>query len=83
ESTGLDLSKSWPTDVASRKQQLDTFDLIIGLTPAIREQLKKIPFHTTTLHWDIDTTASPEDCHRSITPRVRELMEQLRGEQAS
>lgn len=80
---GLDLSKSWPVDIANRRQQLDTFDLIVGLTPEVRQRVERIPFHTTLLHWEIDTSASPQDVYRAITPRVRELMELLRGEHAS
>jgi len=83
ETCGLDLSKSWPTDLSNRRQQLDTYDLIIGLTPEVRDRLERVPFHTTVLHWDIDTSASPQEVYRAITPRVRELMEQLRGEHAS
>ncbi|MCR9245672.1 MAG: hypothetical protein NXI31_11625 [bacterium] len=83
ESSGMDLSKSWPTDLASKKPQLDTFDLVVGLTPEIRDRLERTPFHTTLLHWDVDTTATPAEVYRTITPLIRGLMEQLRGEQAS
>ena len=63
--------------------QLDQFHLIVGLAPGARERVGKVPFHTTMLTWDIDTTGGPEAVYRQLTPRVRELMERLRGEQAS
>ena len=83
EEHGLDLSRSWPTDIEARKSQLDTFDLIVGLTPEVRAHLPRVPFHTTVLHWDVDTSASPDAVHQQLTPLVRELMEQLRGEHAN
>ena len=83
ETVGLDLSKAWPTDLQTRVPQLDDYDLVICLTPASYEPLPKLPFHTTALTWDIDTTVSPELVYRQITPKLRELMDRLRGEQAS
>lgn len=83
ETVGLDLSKAWPTDLQARTPQLDDYDLAVCLTPQSFEKLPRLPFHTTALTWDIDTAASPELVYRQLTPQVRELMERLRGEQAS
>ncbi|MCK5941693.1 MAG: hypothetical protein KAI24_06980 [Planctomycetes bacterium] len=83
ETVGLDLTKAWPTDLQSLATQLDDYDIVIGLTPQAREHFPKMPFHTVALTWDVDTSVSPELIYRQITPQVRELMEQLRGEQAS
>jgi phosphate transport system protein len=83
ETVGLDLSKSWPTDISTLTEQLDQYDLIISLGEGAREHLPRLPFHTTSLEWDLDPDAAPDMTYRQLTPRIRELMEQLRGEQAS
>lgn len=42
-----------------------------------------MPFHTTVVVWEIDVAATPEAVYRELTPRVRDLMERLRGDTAS
>lgn len=82
-SVGIDLSKAWPTPLSTLQERLDEFHLIIGLSADARERVGRIPFHTTMLVWNLDTAAGPEAVYRQLTPRVRELLECLRGEQAS
>ncbi|MFY9344373.1 MAG: PhoU domain-containing protein [Planctomycetota bacterium] len=83
QTVGIDLAKAWPTPFASLQPQLDEYHLVIGLQAGAREKVGKLPFHTTMLMWDVDPAASPEGAYRQLTPRIRELMELLRGEQAS
>lgn len=83
ETVGLDLSKSWPTDLNTLKEQLAQMDLVITIGKDSRKHLPKLSFHTTSLEWELDASGPPEDVYRQLTPLVRELMEQLRGEQAS
>lgn len=79
---GLDLSRSWPTALSTLQDQLDEFNLIVGLTRDVREHLTAVPFHTVVLAWDLDPALPPDDLHRQLAPRIRELMEKLRGEHA-
>ena len=79
---GIDLDKAWPTDLQARTPNFDDYDLVVCLTKAAFENLPRLPFHTTALQWDIDTSTSPELVYRQLTPHVRELMDRLRGEQA-
>ena len=83
ETVGLDLSKAWPTDLTTRAERFGDFDLVICLSKATFEQLPRLPFHTTAVTWDIDVSSSPELVYRELTPKIRELMDRLRGEQAS
>lgn len=83
ERHGLDLSEAWPTPLISFADSLHDFDLIIDLDGRFREWVERVPFHTTLLRWNIDPTLSPEDAYKAVCPRIRELMEQLRGEEAS
>ena len=85
QSVGIDLGKAWPTPLATLREQLDDYQLVVGVgTEAdVRERIGRVPFHTTVLVWNIDAHGGPEAVYRLLTPRVRELMERLRGEQAS
>jgi phosphate transport system protein len=83
QTVGIDLAKAWPTPLPTLQPQLDEYHLIIGLDRESRGRVGKLPFHTTMLVWDVDAAAGPESVYRQLTPRIRELMECLRGEQAS
>jgi phosphate transport system protein len=83
QTVGLDLSKSWPTPLSTLVDQLDDYQLVVGLGEGAREKIGKVPFHTTVLVWPLDSSGGPEAVYRQLAPRVRELMELLRGEQAS
>jgi phosphate transport system protein len=83
QTVGIDLAKAWPAPFATIQPQLDEYHLVIGLDPQSRAKVGKLPFHTTMLVWDIDHGQGPEGVYRQLTPRIRELMERLRGEQAS
>lgn len=82
ETVGLDLSKAWPTDLKTRAPQFDDFDLVVCLSATTFAHLPRLPFHTTALTWEVDTSQGPEHAYRELTPQIRELMERLRGEQA-
>lgn len=83
QSVGIDLAKAWPTALTTLQPQFDEYHLVVGFGREARERVGKLPFHTTMLAWDIDAGAEPEVAYRQLTPRIRELMERLRGEQAS
>jgi len=83
QTVGIDLAKAWPTSLATLRDRLDEFNLVVGLGQGAREQIGKVPFHTTVLAFDLDAAAGPEAVYRELTPRIRDLMERLRGEQAS
>lgn len=83
QTVGIDLAKAWPAPLASMQPQLDEYHLVIGLDRESRGKVGKLPFHTTMLVWDVDAKAGPEGVYRQLTPRLRQLMELLRGEQAS
>ena len=83
QTVGLDLSRSWPTPLSTLTDQFDDYQLVVGIGQGARERIGRMPFHTTVLEWPIDVAAGPEAAYRQLAPRVRELMELLRGEQAS
>ena len=83
QTLGIDLGKAWPTPLSTLHDQLDEYQLVIGIGTGARERIGRVPFHTTVVEWPIDAPGDPEKVYRQIAPRVRELMELLRGEQAS
>lgn len=83
QTVGIDLTKAWPTPLSRLHEQLDDYQLIVGLAADARDRVGRIPFHTTMVVWPLSAANDPEQSYREITPRVRALMEQLRGEQAS
>jgi phosphate transport system protein len=83
QTVGIDLAKAWPTPLSTLQPQFDDYHLVIGFGKESRDRIGRLPFHTTMLTWDIDGAAEPEVVYRQMTPRIRELLERLRGEQAS
>ena len=78
------MSKAWPTSLApDRAEEMVDYQLVIGLGESVREKIGRLPFHTTLLVWPLDGVDDPENVYRQLTPRIRELMDRLRGEQAS
>lgn len=82
-SLGMDLDHSWPTPLLSLQDQLDEYHFVIALEAGARELVRPLPFHTTMLVWPLTDTHEPDATYRQIAPRVRQLMEMVRGEQAS
>ena len=83
QTVGIDLAKAWPTPLSTLHELFDDYHIVIGFGREARERVGRLPFHTTMLVWDVDPAADPEVVYRQLTPRIRELMERLRGEQAS
>lgn len=83
ERHGLDLSEAWPTPLLTLVDGLHDFDLIIDMDGRFREWVEHMPFHTTLVRWSVDPLLGPEEAYKTVCPKVRELMELLRGEEAS
>jgi phosphate transport system protein len=83
QTVGIDLGNAWPTQVATLREQFEEYHFVIGLETGARDQIGRLPFHTTMVQWEIDASGGPEAVYRQLTPRIRDLMERLRGEQAS
>lgn len=90
---GLDGQTRKPQLLDYTAEELGTFHVIVGLHPDAFEQLPEIPFHTVFTEWDVGeipddldlerTVAHLEEAYKDLTPRIRELIETLRGEEAS
>lgn len=68
---------------------LNAYKIVIGLQAGIAEHIEDLPFYTVLLEWDVldgaDATdaAALVDVQKRITSELCDLMEILRGEQAS
>ncbi len=82
QQSGIDLTRAWPAPLSSLMGQLDDFHFVIGLHPKARETLGRVPFHTTLLMWDMSAAKTPDTAYKVLAPKIRALMEKLRGEQA-
>jgi protein-tyrosine-phosphatase len=90
QSRGLDAVETGTTAVANMTpHEVAEQTIIISLQGPIDNYFPSIPFHTSALQWDVvpaEGVDSPEDMdalYRDLALRVRQLMELLRGEEAS
>lgn len=92
EANGLDGQDQQPKPLDFTPEELADFHVIVALQPGAREHISRVPFRTVLTHWDlgaIPADVDPEriaehlgEAYKRLTPRVRELMETLRGEEA-
>ena len=85
---GYDLPEQPPESLEQRRDDLADFHVIVALVPELRKNISELPFHTTLLDWSTSTSepakSQPlETLHRSLGNEVTELMELLRGSEAS
>ena len=90
---GLDVSRLQPSGLALSHEELARFHVIVSLGDDVRPHLQSIPFHTSVLEWDAGPSVAGldqeraerllEESYKEIASKVRELMEILRGKEAS
>ncbi len=78
---GLDLGEEAPEAVPTEVTALSQYHVIVSLDPDGKSKLSGLPFQTTFLQWE-PVNASTEAGCRELRHKIRELMEQLRGENA-
>ena len=84
---GIDVSGASPVAFDKTPQELVAYHVVVSLQGPIGNYLPDIPFHTSTLEWDVapspdDSPVDFEAVYRAISFQVRELMERLRGPEA-
>ena len=92
EGNGYDADNLEPTALDLPVEELADYHVIVNLQHGEEAPLPGIPFHTVLVDWDVGPTpagldreradALIEEAHKEISTRVRDLMEQLRGEGA-
>ncbi len=89
----FDLSRARPRGLELTPQELADHHVIVSLEGPVRSYIPQVPFHTSALEWevgpvptDLDEQQSAqrlEEMYREISVQIRDLMETLRGEDAS
>ena len=79
---GLELREAESRSFEDVKRRLSDFEIVIDLTGEARDNIRKIPFHTTLLVWNLDRSGGLESIYQDLVERMAELMETLRGEEA-
>lgn len=89
---GIDLSGFKPHTLEATPEELTEYHVIVSLKGPVKSYVGRVPFHTTALEWDVGevpeengeaTKKRLEEIYREIALQVRDLMETLRGEEAS
>jgi len=89
---GLEVGNLTPKPLPSDYRDLDDFHVIVGAGVDAAPHLAATPFHTAVIRWDLGESpeagqrqvddALLEDLYKTVSARVRELVETLRGEDA-
>ncbi len=82
ESKGLQLRDADSKPFEMVRGALADFDIVIDLTGEAREHIRRIPFHTTLLVWNLDRSQGYASTYGDLVERLALLMETLRGEEA-
>lgn len=61
------------------KHDIDDQDVLVCLEGTIDDYIKKVPFHTSVLSWQLDSEESPENLYRELAARVGDLINLLHG----
>ena len=89
---GVSVADLRPARLDLPVEELADYHVIVNLEEDREAPLPDIPFHTVLLDWEVGpppngldqerADALIEEAHKQIATRVRDLMEQLRGEGA-
>jgi hypothetical protein len=90
EARGQNLADLSPTslDDLTRHTLAEQY-VIVSLEGQVSSYMTEIPFHTTALDWDLGPVPEAgdkegiENLYRDISLHIKDLMETLRGEEAS
>jgi phosphate transport system protein len=93
EKHGFDTADLEPADLGKMRDEVDDFHVVVSLEGDGRPHLQEVPFHTVLLQWEVGPPPEGldqeralgllEEAYKRISVNVRELMETLRGEEAS
>lgn len=91
EQHGIDVDQQEPQPLESMMHELVEKHVIISLDGPVREYIKKLPFHTTALEWNVGPVPDGpveeqreqwESLYRDIATRIQDLVGILRGPEA-
>ncbi|MDX1698498.1 MAG: phosphate signaling complex protein PhoU [Thiohalobacterales bacterium] len=88
---GISLGDSKPAAIDLTPLEVSALHIIVSLQGPVGNYFEHVPFQTTPLEWDVGEapaggkadTAQLEEIYREIALQIRDMMETLRGEDAS
>ncbi len=90
---GFDLSGAHPKPLDMTAGELSELHVIVSLEGPVKNYIAEIPFHTVAMEWDVgalptgldaaQTHQRQEALYREIAVRIQDLMQTLRGAEAS
>jgi len=90
---GISLGDRAPVGIALTPLEVSALHVIVSLEGPVSNYFDQVPFHTTPLEWDVgaapagsdaaETNRQLEELYREVALQVRDLVEILRGEDAS
>ncbi len=88
----LDVSNLVPTPLETGREILESYHVIVGLTPEASRHISEVPYATVLLEWDLprlsDGNANTpvvsrlREIQKRLNAEIRDLMVTLRGEEA-
>jgi len=63
-------------------QELGDKHLIVCLEGSVGDYIEKLPFHTAVLEWELGEVEEMETLYRELAPRIKDLLELMRGKGA-
>ncbi len=92
QSKSFDLEGMGPKRLVTVHDDLEEWYVVVSLEPGAREQIPEVPYHTLLLEWDPGvgpdeagqwSEEALEEAFRTLSVKIGELMETLRGKGAS
>jgi phosphate transport system protein len=92
DSKGASLDEdATPSELRPIEEEAQHFHVIVGLSRKAERHLTEIPFRTVFLSWDLGdlvgketlTQEEFEEMYQALTPKIQDLMQTLRGRDAS
>jgi len=86
---GHDPEEEKPRPIDWVKNELDKYHLVVSLQGPVSRFLPKLPFHTAALEWklapitNLEESAELEATYKNLAVLIRDLMELMRGEEAT
>lgn len=80
QSKGLDMTGATPQAFEHVADGLAKFDIVVDLTGKADDRIRRVPFHTTLLVWNLDRSRGTAGVYEDLVSRLGDLMETLRGE---
>jgi phosphate transport system protein len=65
------------------KHDLDEFFVIVSLNGTYQDYVRKVPFHTTALNWELPGGSDIAENYRALKEKIHQLMTLLAGEKAA